>query len=148
MSSSGMIPPPNTTTSVAPLARRASMTAGKSVLCAPLMIERPTPSTSSWTAALAIISGVWWRPGVDHLEPRVAQGARDDLRAAVVTVESGLGNQDAGPRVGHVVTDSAPCLLAPGCTPNDRLTRASQRAQPLARYPVSHHESRCAFRSF
>ena len=40
----------------------ASMTAGKSVLCAPLMIERPTASTSSWMAAAAIMSGVWWSP--------------------------------------------------------------------------------------
>src|SRR6185503_10360000 len=61
-SSSGMIPPPNTATSVTPRARRASRTAGNSVLCAPDMIESPIASTSSWTAAAAIISGVWCRP--------------------------------------------------------------------------------------
>ena len=35
---------------------------GQSVLCAPDRIERPMTSTSSWTAAEAIISGVWRRP--------------------------------------------------------------------------------------
>jgi hypothetical protein len=62
MSSSGMIPPPKTNTSPAPRAESASMTAGNSVMWAPDMIERPTASTSSCTAAAAIISGVWCRP--------------------------------------------------------------------------------------
>ena len=34
--------------------------------------------------------------GVDHLESRVAQGAGDDLGAAVMPVETGLGHQNAG----------------------------------------------------
>ena len=33
--------------------------------------------------------------GVDHLHAGVPQGARDDLRAAVVAVQSGLGDDDA-----------------------------------------------------
>jgi hypothetical protein len=61
-SSSGMMPPPKTTMSPAPRRRSASMTAGNSVLCAPDMIDRPTASTSSCTAAAAIISGVWCKP--------------------------------------------------------------------------------------
>jgi hypothetical protein len=39
--------------------------------------------------------------GVDHLHARVAQGARDDLRAAVVPVEAGLGDDDADLAAGH-----------------------------------------------
>src|SRR5581483_11398337 len=61
-SDSGMMPPPKTTMSFAPRFFSSSMTAGNSVLWAPLMIDRPTPSTSSCTAAPAIISGVWCRP--------------------------------------------------------------------------------------
>src|SRR5690606_34259839 len=34
--------------------------------------------------------------GVDDLETGVAQGTRDDLRSAVVSVESGLGDENAG----------------------------------------------------
>ena len=33
--------------------------------------------------------------GVDHLHAGIAQGARDDLGAAVVSVEAGLGDDDA-----------------------------------------------------
>src|SRR5262249_7527505 len=57
-SSAGMIPPPNTTTSLAPRAFSASSTAGISVMCAPDMIDRPTASADSCTAAAAICSGV------------------------------------------------------------------------------------------
>ena len=35
------------------------------------------------------------QPGVDHFHAGVAQRARDDLCAAVVAVEAGLGNQHA-----------------------------------------------------
>ena len=41
------------------------------------------------------------QPGVDHLEARVAQGPRDDLRAAVVPVEPGLGHQHPDLSLGH-----------------------------------------------
>ena len=62
MSSWGMMPPPKTVTSAQPRSFSASTTAGKSVRCAPDMMESPTPSTSSCTAAAAIISGVWCNP--------------------------------------------------------------------------------------
>src|SRR6266571_3060946 len=61
-SSSGMMPPPKTSLSPPPRWRSSSTTAGKSVRCAPERIESPTASTSSWMAASATISGVWWRP--------------------------------------------------------------------------------------
>src|SRR5439155_24534079 len=47
---------------------------------------------------------------VDHLHTRVAQGARDDLGAAVVAVEAGLGNHHAnlaGSATGHPRADYA-----------------------------------------
>src|SRR5207248_10637195 len=62
MSGSGMMPPPKTITSPAPSFLSRSRIAGNSVMCAPDMIERPIPSTSSCTAAATIISGVWCRP--------------------------------------------------------------------------------------
>ena len=46
----------------AALARAARVTRGTSVMCAPDRIDSPTTSTSSWSAAVAIISGVWRRP--------------------------------------------------------------------------------------
>ena len=57
-SSSGTMPPPNSTTPDAPRALSASMTAGKWVMCAPDIIDSPTASTDSCRAAAAIISAV------------------------------------------------------------------------------------------
>src|SRR5664280_2197192 len=62
MSSSGMIPPAVTSTSSSPRSRSRRVTFGSRVMWAPERIERPTTSTSSWSAAVAIISGVWRRP--------------------------------------------------------------------------------------
>ena len=62
MSSRGMIPPPVMSTSWRPIWSSSWRTRGKSVMWAPLRMESPTTSTSSWTAAVAIISGVWCRP--------------------------------------------------------------------------------------
>src|SRR3990172_751488 len=59
MSASGMTPPPNTTISPTPRSRSISTIRGKSALCAPERIESPMASTSSCTAAVTIISGVW-----------------------------------------------------------------------------------------
>ena len=42
--------------------RQRRQTAGKCVMCAPDMIERPTASTDSCAAAAATISGVWCSP--------------------------------------------------------------------------------------
>ena len=68
---------------------------------APDRIDSPTTSTSSWSAAVAIISGVWRRPGVDDLEALVAEAAGEDLGAAVVAVEAGLGDEHLDRSVGH-----------------------------------------------
>jgi MacB-like periplasmic core domain len=62
MSASGMMPPTRTTTSSMPLDLRRAISWGQMVLCAPERMERPMTSTSSWMAALAIISGVWRKP--------------------------------------------------------------------------------------
>ena len=75
-------------------------------------------STSSSTAAAATVSGVWNRPGVDHLEAGVAQDAGDDLDAAVVAVEADLGDQTRGvASCGHahlpVVVEAARPVLRP-----------------------------------
>src|SRR6202453_1617780 len=62
ISASGIIPPIKTVTSVMPFSRSNSMSRGHSVLCAPERIESPMTSTSSCTAADAIISGVCRSP--------------------------------------------------------------------------------------
>src|ERR1700674_637478 len=62
MSASGMMPPTRTVTSVMPLSWRSFINWGQMVLWAPERMERPMTSTSSWTAAEAIISGVWRKP--------------------------------------------------------------------------------------
>ena len=36
------------------------------------------------------------QPGVDHLDPRVAEGPCQNLDAAIVAVEADLGEKDAG----------------------------------------------------
>ena len=48
---------------------------------------------------------------VDDLEALVAQAAGEDLRAAVVAVEAGLGDQDLDRAVGH--GRIVPCAIAP-----------------------------------
>ena len=53
-----MIPPPVTRMSGRPDSTISCRTRGNSVMCAPERIESPTTSTSSCTAAVAIISGV------------------------------------------------------------------------------------------
>src|SRR2546426_668734 len=58
MSWGGIMPPPVSSTSCRPAASSSLRTRGKSVMCAPERIDKPTTSTSSWIAAWAIISGV------------------------------------------------------------------------------------------
>ena len=72
---------------------------------APDSIDSPIASTSSSTAAAATVSGVWNKPGVDHLVAGVAQDPGDDLDAAVVAVEADLGDQD--PFTGHQITGTS-----------------------------------------
>jgi hypothetical protein len=57
-----MIPPTVTSTSSSPFSLSWAVTRGTSVMCAPDRIDNPTTSTSSWSAAVTIISGVWRRP--------------------------------------------------------------------------------------
>jgi len=62
MSSSGMMPPPNTTMSVALRRFNSWTTAGNKVMCAPEWMESPITWASSWSAASTTISGVCRRP--------------------------------------------------------------------------------------
>ena len=71
------------------------MTRGNSVMWAPESTDSPTASASSCRTASATISGRLEQPGVDHLEPGVAQGPGDHLDAPVVAVEAGLGDDDS-----------------------------------------------------
>src|SRR5882724_6681851 len=61
-SSWGTIPPTSTRQSSIPCSRNNWTIRGQSVLWAPLNIETPTASTSSCSAAAAIISGVCRKP--------------------------------------------------------------------------------------
>ncbi len=61
-SSSGIIPPTITFTSVMSFSRSSSITRGTMALCAPERIERPITCTSSCSAAFTIISGVCRNP--------------------------------------------------------------------------------------
>ena len=62
---------------------------------APESIDSPIASTSSSTAAAATVCGGLEQAGVDHLVAGVAQDSSDDLDAAVVPVESDLGDENA-----------------------------------------------------
>src|SRR5712691_1336465 len=62
MSAGGMIPPPVIRMSPRPASSSSFLMRGKSVMCAPDRMDRPTTSASSWMAACAIISGVWCSP--------------------------------------------------------------------------------------
>ena len=74
---------------------------GSSVMCAPDRIDSPTTSTSSWSAAVDDHLGRLAKAGVDDLEPLVTEAARQHLRAAVVPVEPGLGDEHLERSVGH-----------------------------------------------
>ena len=54
--------PPMTTGVSRPASRNAATTAGASVRCAPLCMDTPTTSTSSWAVIAAIVSGDWRSP--------------------------------------------------------------------------------------
>jgi len=62
MSAFGMMPPPNTTMSVALRSSSSLTSLANSVMCAPESTERPTASASSWMAVSTICSGVWCKP--------------------------------------------------------------------------------------
>ena len=109
----GMIPPPNTTMSDASSAASRSSTRANRVRCAPESTESPTASASSASAVATICSGRLVQPGVDDLHARVAQGAGDDLGAAVVPVEPGLGHHDAAGHRSAAVPRRAPPARPP-----------------------------------
>ena len=71
------------------------MTRGQMCMCAPERIDSPIASASSWRAARDDLFRRLPEPGVDDFHAGVTQGARDDLRAAVVPVETGLGDDDS-----------------------------------------------------
>src|SRR5439155_6236007 len=80
-------------------------------------------------------------PRVADVHARVAQAARDDLRAAVVTVETDLGDEDADgrDRSASLIQDSGPGIkdaatAARGRGPPDASAAASLRS-PGARAP-------------
>ena len=68
------------------------MTRGTRVRWAPERSDSPTASASSWIDRLDDLLGGLVEPGVDDLEPGVAQRPGDHLGAAVVPVEPGLGH--------------------------------------------------------
>ena len=93
-SSSGIVPPTRNRTSSRSFSRSIRQSSSAYSMCAPERLESPSTAASSWITARRIESGVWKMPGVDDLHARVAQRARDDLRAAVVAVEARLGDDD------------------------------------------------------
>ncbi len=72
-------------------------------LCAPDKMLRPMTSTSSCNDAFDDHFGSLAQAGVDDFHSGVAQCARDDLGAAIMAVEAGLGDEYANLAVcGHV----------------------------------------------
>ena len=61
-SSSGTMPPPKTTMSLASRSFSSSISLRNSVMWAPERTESPTASASSWMAVSTICSGVWCSP--------------------------------------------------------------------------------------
>ena len=70
------------------------MTLANRVMCAPESTDRPDGVGVLLDRRLDDLLRRLVQPGVDHLHARVAQGAGDDLGAAVMTVEPGLGHDD------------------------------------------------------
>ena len=100
MSSAGMMPPPKTRMSPAPRSRSCCHDLAGTASCARpngrrARPRRRPPGSRSRRSARGSGAG-----RVDHLEPRVAQGARHHLGPAVVPVEARLRDDDAI-RAGH-----------------------------------------------
>jgi hypothetical protein len=75
-----MMPPPNTITSPAPFAAHD---------------RQAHPIDVLLDGGIRDHLGRLMEPRVDHLEPGVPQGSRDDLGPPVVPVETGLGHENA-----------------------------------------------------
>ena len=94
MSSAGIVPPTVTTTSLAPLiSEQLHHPRDQSHVCTREDRE-PNGVGVLLDRGLGDLLRRLVQAGVDHLHARVAQGARDDLRAAVVPIQSGLGDDD------------------------------------------------------
>ena len=90
-----MMPPANTSTSSSAASAELVTIVGISVMCAPESTDSPTASASSCSAASATCSGRLEQARVDDLEPRIAQGPCDHFGAPIVSVQPGLGDDDA-----------------------------------------------------
>ena len=95
MSSFGMIPPPVTQDIAATLVLSSSWTRGNSVMCAPREDREADDVDILLHRRAGDHLGCLVEPGIDDLHPGVTERGRDDLRAPVVSVEAGLGDQHA-----------------------------------------------------
>ena len=89
-----MMPPAKTGTSPSPLSRISATTRGSSVLCAPLKMLKPDRVHIFLHSGFGDHLGCLAQAGIDHFHAGVAQRARDDFGAAVVTVQAGFCNED------------------------------------------------------
>jgi hypothetical protein len=86
------------------------------VLCAPERMESPITSTSSCTAADAIMAGVWRKP-VNDFHTRITKYAGNNLSTTIVSIEPSFGNQNPNflgshdqRQAGAAATTEAPAL--------------------------------------
>ncbi len=101
MSCSGMMPPAKTRMSSAPCSLSSRVISGSSALWAPDRIESPHGVHVLLNGGGGDLLGSLPQARVDHLVARVAQCPRHDLRAPVVPIQAGLGDQDATSSVIH-----------------------------------------------
>ena len=92
MSASGMMPPTSTVTSSMPLALSRAMSCGQMVLCAPDKNGQADDVHVFLNGCGSNHFRSLSQAGVDDLHAGVAQGARNNFGAAIVTVEAGLGD--------------------------------------------------------
>ena len=95
MSASGMMPPPNTTMSAASRSREQLDDPGEQRHVRAGQHRQPDRVGVLLDGGLDDLLRRLVQAGVDDLHPGVAQRPGDDLGAAVVTVEAGLGDHDA-----------------------------------------------------
>ena len=88
-----MVPPTTTAMSPASAARSASTVRVVSATCAPDRMLKPDERDVLLQRDRHDVLDALADAGVDDLEPGVAQRAGDDLGAAVMAVEAGLGDE-------------------------------------------------------
>ena len=98
MSSSGMMPPPKTMMSAASRSREQLDDAGEEGEVGAGEHREADDVGVLLDRGLDDLLRRLVQPRVDDLHAGVAQGPRDDLGAAVVAVETGLGDDDLGSR--------------------------------------------------